>query len=37
MKDSFENILKSSETKSNLVETDNGKEFIGKILIGFSR
>ena len=29
---SFENVLKSSKTKTNLFETDRGKEFTSKLL-----
>ena len=35
MKNSFENILKTSERKLKLVETDDGKEFVQKILSDF--
>ena len=30
---SFEYILRSSEIKSNLIETDDGKEFVNKIFL----
>ena len=31
IKDAFENILKSSKRKLNLIETDDGSEFVNKI------
>ena len=35
IKDSFENILKSSKRKPNLIETDRGKEFYNNIFQDF--
>ena len=36
LKDSFENILKSSKRKSNLIETDRGNEFYNNFFQNFS-
>ena len=35
IKDSFENFIKSSERKPNLIESDRGKEFYNKIFQDF--